>query len=141
VPPGHEYDYVPFTANVSPTATTEATANTVVTGNAVAYDGATTVMIEFFSSIVRANLTAGATMTFCLYDGAASIGFIAAVGNPSTSAGYSVVRASQRLTPSNASHTYSIRAFVSGGTGIVGAGVGGVGATVPGYIRQNEGLI
>lgn len=129
-PPGHEFDYVEFTGNVSVTATTEAAANPVVTGGAVTYDGSTAVMIEFFSPQVLP-VSATVSTNFFLYDGASSIGEI---GLCRFSA-FAPVRLSRRITPSNAAHTYSIRATVGSGTGSVGAGAGGVGNSMPGYIR------
>jgi hypothetical protein len=41
----------------------------------------------------------------------------------------------RRLTPSNASHTYSVRATTTSGTSTVDAGAGGNGATAPAFIR------
>lgn len=135
-PPSTELDYVEFTSNVSPTATTEATADTIVTGSSVAYDGSTVVLIEFFAHNARADTgAAGRTMTFWLYQDGSSIGSIGLVSTPAASASNSIVHAVRRLTPSNASHTYSIRASVSAGTGLVAAGVGGSGAATPGFIR------
>ena len=45
------------------------------------------------------------------------------------------VHAFRRLTPSNASHTYSIRGFVTSGTGVAAAGAGGSTALMPAFIR------
>lgn len=135
-PPGFELDYVEFTSNVSPTATTEGTANTVVTGNSVAYDGSTIVLIEFFANNARpATDAAGRSLTLWLYEDGSSIGQIGLIATPAASTSTSVINCARRITPSNASHTYSIRASVSGGTGLVAAGAGGAGNTAPGYIR------
>lgn len=133
---GEELAYTEFTSNVSPTATTEGAANTVVTASAVVFDGSTKCNIEFFTPICRANNGAGDRMTFVLYDGASSIGLLGGIGQGSTSGNeYKTVKLSRIITPSAASHTYSIRAYVSTGTGVIGAGAGGSGANVPGYIR------
>lgn len=135
-PPGHEFDYAAITSAVNPTATSEATANTVVTGNAVTYDGSTDVWVEFFSHNSRpATDASGRTMTFWLYDGSSSIGSIGLVGTPAANGSNSVVCARIKITPTAAAHTYSIRASVSGGTGLVGAGAGGAGNASPAYIR------
>jgi len=131
-PPGHEFDYAQFTSPVTVTATTEATADTLVTGASVAYDGSTVVMVEW--SFPYWEQQGAASMIPCLYDGSSSIGFL---GILTGLTGTLRVPASgkRRLTPSNASHTYSLRAFHDGGTSIVGAGAGGAAAHVPGFIR------
>lgn len=127
-----ELDYVQFTGSVSPTATTEGTANTVVTGNSVTYDGATPVIIEFYAPNMRP--ASGGQMTIVLYQDGASIGQLAFV-NQSGLENIPACHTTRRLTPSAGSHTYSIRAFVNTGTGLVAAGGGGSGNTSPGFIR------
>lgn len=137
LPPGHEFDYAAHTAgNVSPTATTEGTADTIVTGNAVTYDGSTIVIIEFFANHARPDTgAAGRTMTFWLYEDGSSIGQIGQLAAPAAGTSTSVVRAARRITPTNASHTYAIKASVSAGTGLVAAGAGGSGNVAPAFIR------
>lgn len=132
---GSEVDYVQATANVNVTATTEGTANTIVTGSAVTYDGLTSIMVEFFSVGVTPTATANAYLQLWLYDDAASIGEIAFVQTPAAAASYVPCVGHRRLTPSAAAHTYSIRGSVSGGTGVVSAGAGGIGAVHPMFIR------
>lgn len=140
-PPGYEFDYVEFTANVSITATTEATANTIVTSNAVTYDGSTLVKIEFECVTALPPLVAGGLLDFYLYEkvgagAAASIGLIGELASQNAANSLEVhVRPSRRMTPSAASIIYSIRARVSSGTGTVAAGAGGNAATMPGSIR------
>jgi hypothetical protein len=127
-PPGYEFDYAQLTTGVNITATTEATANTVVTGGAVTYDGSTVVIIEAFVP----SATKGTTYTqWWLYDGSSSIG---AWGVLQVTGGGSVYLR-RRLTPSNASHTYSLRGSVDGATGTATGGAGGAGVYVPGFIR------
>lgn len=131
-----EVDYVEKTSNTSITATTEATANTIVTGNAVTYDGATRVKIEFWAWSARPDATvAGRTLDLVLYDGATSIGLLGEMVTPAANASQSVVHAIRWITPSAAAHTYSVRAFVSAGSGVVYAGAGGIGAQAPAFIR------
>jgi hypothetical protein len=132
---GEELDYVEYTANVSPTATTEATANTVVTANAVSFDGSTTCLIEFYSPSARAALSTNASMFIWLYEDGTSIGRIARRYQPTTTDADTALYAARRMTPASGSRTYSIRASVSTGTGSLGAGVGGAGVDLPGYIR------
>jgi len=127
-----ELAYNQITSNVSCTATTEATANTIVTASAVTFDGSTAAVIEFFCP----NFDASDSPTFSLflYDGT-SIGFLM---QRSVTAGTAMgpIYVSRRLTPSAASHTYSIRGDVSSGSGVsVKAGAGGAGSVVPAFIR------
>jgi hypothetical protein len=133
-PPGHEFDYVSKTSDTSVTATTEATANTVITGNAVTYDGSTVIIIELFSADVEADPTAGRFMQVWLYDGSTSLGtyilVMSAAANDRKPLSFK-----WRLTPSNASHTYSVRASVNAGTGQFRAGAGGAAASSPLWMR------
>lgn len=132
-----EMDYVAITSPVSITATSEATANTIVTGSATAFDGSTAVFIEYWLPYYTSPTSANVDTIFCLYDGSSSIGFIgliSAVSNASSQR-FGPVYGMRRLTPSAATHTYSIRAYVGSGTGSAGAGAGGGGAHMPGFIR------
>ena len=136
LPPGYEYDYVQITSPVAITATTEAGANTVVTANAVTFDGSTAVIIEFFTPDAYSDNLASVDLYFYLYDGAGSIGLIYAMRSETTNRAFQGVYARHRLTPSAASHTYSIRARLSSaGDGNVDAGSGGAGASLPAFIR------
>ncbi len=134
---GKELDYVQITSPVSVTATSEATANTIVTGSSVAYDGSTVVMVEFWCNHAAPDTGAAPQdLRFWLYDGSSSIGFIGYMQSvASGNRQYAPVYGLRRLTPSNASHTYSIRGSVAAGTGTVQAGAGGSGNTAPAFIR------
>lgn len=137
-PPGFEYDYAEIQASVSPTATTEGTANTVVTGNAVTYDGSTKVLIEFYAETIRPRTdgTAGSIMIYLYQDGTSIGRFGLAHKSDAVAANWGVpCRIARRMTPSNGSHTYSIRAAVSGGTGLISASTGGLGAAMPAFLR------
>jgi hypothetical protein len=134
--PGHEFDYVEFTSPVTVTSTTEAGADTVVTSAAIAYDGSTAVFVEFYCSDV--DVTADYFVRLVLYDGASSIGIISAdhISPFPTNDFRMSVLVKRRLTPSAATHTYSIRAFGNASTGsTVNAGAGGTGNYMPGFIR------
>lgn len=128
---GTELDYVEKTSNTSITATTEGTANTIVTGSAVAYDGSTVIIIKFSTALVVTSTSS--VFDVWLYDGAASIGRLAeaqgsaAIGVP--------ILVERRITPSAATHTYSIRASTGAGTATVVGGAGGIGVSAPAYIR------
>jgi hypothetical protein len=135
----YEVNYVEFTGNVSPTQTAEASADTVVTAGAVSFDGSTIAIVEFFSPLARAQITSDAKLNFWLYDGSSSIGKLGVINQSgSTHASAGPVYIVRRLTPSNASHTYSIRATVSTGTALITAGAGGSGNTMPGFIRISK---
>jgi hypothetical protein len=136
-PPGYEFDYAQITSSVGPTATSEATADTVVTGNAVTYDGSTVVMVEFFCYFAAPDVAAaGRNLNLYLYDGASSIGRICNItSQAATNAARQPVMVARRLTPSNAAHTYSIRASVDAGTGSISASSGGNGDHMPAFIR------
>lgn len=128
-----EVDYVEFTSPVSITATTEATANTIVTANALAGDGTTKYRIEFWCPYAQP--VSNIALQYALYDGASSIGLVFSQMAAGAGAGFPGVTLGRRLTPSNASHTYSIRAYTGSGTASVGAGTGGAGTYLPGFIR------
>lgn len=137
-PPGYEFDYVEKTSDTSVTATTEAGADTVVTAAAVSYDGSTRICIEFYSQNVVPKAAAGDSILIYLFDGSSSIGRIAWVSSQAANNQRVPVLTRRFLTPSNASHTYSIRASVSAATGTVGGGSGGAAGAMPAYIRQTK---
>ena len=109
-----------------------------MTAGAVVFDGSTVVEVEFFCYSADVWTTASSFLAFVLYDGASSIGLFAFLRGPAgTGEGYvrAPINVRRRLTPSSASHTYSVRAYVSGGTGNAYAGAGGSGNAIPGFIR------
>jgi hypothetical protein len=132
-----ELDYVQFTSAVNLTATTEATANTIVTGSAVSYDGSTVIMVEFFCEGWETQATTDAVSIMWLYDGSTSIGRMGTLCTPAGGSLGVITPAFmvRRLTPSNASHTYSVRGTTTTGTAVANAGAGGIGVAPPGYIR------
>ena len=134
-PPGYEFSYDELTAaTTSITHTTEGTADTVIAGSAVSYDGSTAVLIDVYLALV--NPSGSASLVIVLTDGGSAIGEL---GTYNTSAGiYAPFRAARRLTPSNASHTYGVKAYTGSGTGTVFAGSGGAGTKIPGFIRVTK---
>lgn len=132
---GSSVSYVEFQSPVLISATTAGTANTIVTADPITFDGTTAIFVQF--SAPEIDCPAGATMKFQLYDGATDLGTVGGVSNPSgvVLVGISGGPMLRRLTPSAAQHTFSVRAFVSTGSGNVQAGSGGAGAFVPGFIR------
>lgn len=132
---GGELGYQEFTSDVTTTATTEGTATTVVTSPSVTVDGSTPIFVQFFAPVVRNN-TAAAIVRLHLFEGSTPLGDIGWAEEPSAGTdGGGPFFVSRRLTPSAGSHTYTVKVFVSAGSGLVRAGAGGTGTFVPGYIR------
>ena len=70
-----ELAYAEITANVNVTAISEATAQTVVTAPAITLDGATPILVEFYSPLVSPAATA--PLFLVLFDGSTAQGFMA----------------------------------------------------------------
>lgn len=131
-----EIDYVENTSSLAVTATTEAGAQTAVSSSAIAYDGSTTIIIEFYSPIVRPdNGAAGRTLTITLWDGSTDLGRLGQFLTPAAATDSKSCLVRRRLTPTAATHTYHIKAFVNVTGGLVAAGAGGTGVAMPMYIR------
>lgn len=124
-PPGYEYDYVAITSAVSVTGTSAAGATTAITGNAVAYDGSTRVKVEVSSPFIEAPAVLNASIVVNLWDGSTDLGRIGILTAPAAGQCRAPLRAAIFLTPSNASHTYTVKTWVTSGTGSFGAGAGG----------------
>ena len=128
-----EVAYVEFTADVSITATTVGTANQVVSSGAITYE-AVPHLIEFYC----ARYTGPAQATnMILRDGTTVIGTI---NNVQASMNASPFYLAIRRTPTAASHTYNLAAWLAGaGTGTFRAGTGGAAGDsttfMPGYVR------
>ncbi len=120
-------DYVEQTSSLTVTATTDATAQAFVTGNAVSYDGSTVVIIEAYIPFGAAT----AAMVCNLYDGSTDLGRLGQINTVVNAPMY----LARRLTPSNASHTYSIRIWKTSGTASANCGAGGTATNLPGFIR------
>lgn len=137
-PPGYQYTYDEDTAGASITHTTEATADAFVTASAHTYDGATAIKVAIQAPIVKLPSPTGGQLVICLYDGASSIGKMW-FGQNDITGGQTIVGAymERHLTPSNGSHTYSGRAYVTSTTGTpaIQAGAGGNGNIMPIFIR------
>ncbi len=131
-----ELDYVQVTGSVSPTATTEATANTLVSSSSIAYDGNTIIVVEFFAGNARPDITAaGRSLTFYLYQDGTSIGLLGFISTPAAGAANVPISLRRRFKPTAGTHSYSVRASVSAGTGLVSAGAGTIGNPTPMYLR------
>lgn len=134
---GAVLDYAQVTAGLTVTATTDATADTFITGNPVAYDGATVILVQFYTSLAQIAIATAQNIVMNLYDGATDlgrIGNIQTVGNANAAGG--TVYGARRLTPSAATHTYSIRSWktTGGATASLAALAGGVATTMPAFL-------
>ena len=142
MPPGRELLYTEYTAPVSITATTVGTANTIVTASAFTFDNVTPVIIEFFSPRIDAPNSATPHMYIGVFEDGTQKAVIADITNNSATAYSQACLARYRLTPSNASHTYSIRGYMNAGatSQTVNAGTGGStsGLLSAGYIRVTK---
>lgn len=131
-----ELDYVPFTGVVGPiAATTEAAAGSVVTGNPIVCDGSR-LKIEFFCPN-WINGSSSNQPTFVFYRDSTPIG----QAKPNAT-GSSIVNILPLITydvPSPGTHTYSVKAFVAGGTGVtLTGGAGGSGQLLPMTLRVTK---
>lgn len=132
---GQELDYAQITAPVSITALSFATATTLITGNAVTCDGSTAVLIEVFTPHLSTAGSGGAVF-LNIWDGSTDLGIIAKLNSVSGGVAESPIRSVRKLTPSAASHTFSVRGTMNSGTGTFGAGAGGTGGTeLPALLR------
>ena len=137
-PPGTQLGYTEFTAEVVITATAEGSATTVVTAPAVVVASGETIAVEFYSP-QYGGAVAGDDLHVYLYEDGSSIGFMARATILVSAFGglQPLWLRSDNMSPTAASHTYSIRATRSSGANAqsIYGGVGGSGAARPGYIR------
>jgi hypothetical protein len=137
-----EVDYVEFTAGGSITATSEGSADTVVTAGAVTFDGSTEAIIEFSAPNARPDTGAASrTLNVWLFEDGSSIGQLGLLASPAAGGANAPLLLRRLLTPASGSRTYSIRATVNVGTGVITAGAGGAGNQVPGYIRVSKKVV
>jgi hypothetical protein len=137
---GTEWDYAQITS--SPTAvsaTTEATSVAQITGNPVTYDG-TRVKVEFWCPKTVFGSGSGPEFIGVFYRDTTVIGhFTMNQGAPQNSQWFGSVKAETYDTPSAASHTYSIKAYISAsGSSQVIAGAGGPGNYEPAFLRVTK---
>lgn len=123
--------YVEFTADVSITATTVGTANQIVSAGALTFENVPH-LIEFHCPYYAA--PAQQTLVI-LRDSTTVLGTLTRPGSSQSG----IINTPRYLTPTAASHTYNVAAWLGGaGTGTMNAGTGGTagdGTTdMPGYI-------
>ena len=124
------------TTPLTVTATTSAGANTFIAGNAVVYDGSTRIKVSVFIPSVTVNDSPGLPVYVTLWDGATDIGQIdVTFGLEAVSAGFYGER---YLTPSAASHTFSVKSWTDPTPTIdpvLVAGPGGTDELMPAFLR------
>ncbi len=106
---GGVLDAVTRNTDLVVTSTTAATAQDWIVGNSVAYDGSTRIHIEGFCPFT--NATAANEIAINLWDGTTDLGKIGNFDSPTQ------VTVLAILTPSNASHTYKLKAWKGSGSG------------------------
>jgi hypothetical protein len=131
--PGAELTSAQITASVAITNLAIGSAQLVVGTPARVYD-ALPIVVEFSSANVLTPAAASASIHLVLTDGTTPVAEIAVLAGVSQIS--APVLARVRLTPTAASHTYQIFAFVSpSGPGQVNAGTGTSGSYSPAAIR------
>ncbi len=129
-------DYVAVTSNTSITATTAAASNTIITATPFTPNGTDAYLIEFQAPQVTLTGNAGGNACiFHLYEDSTNIGRIAYLGSAGTTTLDAPVTGHRRLIPTNASHTYSVRAHRTNANCTVVAASGGADTTFPVTLR------
>ena len=131
-----ETDYVEVTSSVTISATSAATANTIITGTAFTPSGSDKYRFEF--GIEEVALTVVSSVIFHLYEGATNLGRLAVVTNPAAAAMSVPVYGAREFTPTNVSHTYSIRAHRVTANATATAGAGGADVAFPIWFRTTR---
>jgi microcystin-dependent protein len=126
-----ELGYSQITSNVSITGTS--TAQTVVIAPLTVVCDGSPILVEFFS----ANIVSPSSqyLNISLWeDGVEKTRYWASSGLSQQQSALP----QYRLTPSAGSHTYSVRAFTTSGTGTVAAGTGSTTGTAPAFLRVSK---
>lgn len=126
-----EYDYVAITSNVTVSSSTESSPNDVIVGNSVSYNGSTRVKIEGWLYDVAPSGGGNTYVVVNLWDGSTNLGRIGLVNDVQ-----GTLKMETFLTPSNAAHTYKLRAWNIGGSGTIG-----VQATTPTFAINPGGFL
>ena len=134
-PSGAEIGYDQITSTVTVASTTESAGTVVISGSPHTFDGGP-VIAEFFTQNLGGPTLAGNFTILSLFEGATQIARIAQVKSESAGGSGVTANPTYRFTPTAGTHTYSVTAFMTGGTsGQVAAGVGGPGVNPPAFLR------
>lgn len=126
-------------AGVNVTVTTEAGASTIVSAPALVFDGLTPVIVTAFCPYWLSPAVNGAYLMGEIFDSVTgALGYGGLIATPSASTTGLTFRTIRRITPAAGSHIFSLRAWVSSGTGVYASGPGGAGHYVPGFIRVSR---
>ncbi len=132
-----ELGYSEITSAVLPTSISASSPNTVISDLTVVCDGSP-ILVEFFSNQVRPTNSAATDIKISLYqDGSEETREWGRFYNGVSDYDNKPCYLSRRLTPSAGSHTYKVTAFVSSGTGYIGAGPGGT-LEAPTFLRVSK---
>lgn len=130
--PGALISYDEKTTDTAISSNNAASPNTVITATAATFDGAP-VWAEFGCSRIDAPGSTNSMVIF-LMEGATNLGRLTVISGSGIVAIPVLLR--RRFTPSAASHTYSIAAYCTAGSGTVEAGAGGgSGIQMPVYLQ------
>lgn len=134
--PGSELSYVEFSTSVTANTVAEASAVTVVSATGIAFDGTTTVKVQFWCpglAFGSATTTAGLNLWM---DGADQGRLYDTASAAPASGTYPVGVMEREMTPSAATHTFSVRIWSVAAINFIAiAGAGGAGTRLPGFIR------
>ncbi len=136
-PPGYELNYTEITSTVNVVATSESAGTTIISPGAIVFDGAP-VLCQFFGYYNLPTAAAGNFLIVSLFESATQITRLGLAKTPSVTAQDAMTLFSQyRFTPTAASHTYTVTAFVASTTGTpaVSASAGGTGSGPPAFVR------
>lgn len=136
--PAYELAYAEGIAPVTITATTAAGADVVATLPAVTLDGSMKVLLSVFAPYGQGPSSGAKSLTLVFFDGSTQLGEFTIVRQTGGSTERTPINLSRRATPSAGVHTFSWRAYVDSGSGVVGAGAGGAGNQLPLYIRMTR---
>ncbi len=117
-PPGYELDYVSRATDLTVTATSAAAAGAWIDGNAVSFNGSTRVKIEAWCAACDTGATANNSVLLELYDGSTDLGVLTQV---SPTGVIMPIYGVYFVTPSNASHTFHVKAWRTTGNGTLHA--------------------
>lgn len=135
-----ELGYSQITSSVFPATTTIPATTDVILPMTVVCDGSP-VLVEFWCCYAQpASDLANRSLTISLFiDGSENQRYFAYIQTNTTGNSYRPVHLMLRTTPSAGVHTFAIKAYVSGGTGTIGAGPGGGGANdSPAFLRVSK---
>lgn len=134
---GFEVGYAQITAAANITDTSEATATALITVTAT-FDGGAVYAEAYAPFVVCDTAAAGDLLIVTLFEGATQLCRLAEYRSAiTTTTNIEPLMARFKLTPTAASHTYKLCAFVTSTTGTpqLGAGAGGTNAFAPAYLR------